>query len=472
MDSKEIFALRKQGQQKEALEMARSEFSKCKDDIWLSRAYGWALYDHVKQIVDKYDNNQLSASTMSYQISPYMKEFSNIASPLRGDSAFSQILRLANKVSRDWKDFLLFARWAGTESFSDQDKLPFVNNQGRKIDSLQKQFTRAICRETVTLSSMPNSDHSLIEWGQQILKDNLEIDPNDKWLNYYQSKLYLNLKELDQAITYLTPVLRQQPNVAWTWSLLGTILENDRPEDAITCLTHATQLAREEQEIANTRINLAHLLALSKRFEESAYQAKSALQYREDNKYKTPSKLAQLLSSDWYQETIQNKKEKPLAKANKEARSLLQSLECQSLTYIPGVIESINQKKALSYIAIDSNNGRPLYHQEFPEIAQLLPGTIIEVGRAINDGPLLDWRETSDCSLSGFCKTFSGVVERHEGKPFAFLRTNNNTDNVFIPPDMAHDFLPGEHYSKTCIALHRANKQGKIGWRVARFLDD
>ncbi|TKR28545.1 hypothetical protein, partial [Mycobacterium tuberculosis] len=90
-----------------------------------------------------------------------MREFSHMADALRGDSAFSQFLRLAGKASKDWSEFLLFARWVGNESFSEEDKKPFVNEAGKTVDSLYKRFIRAVCRETVAKAVDPQSDPTL-----------------------------------------------------------------------------------------------------------------------------------------------------------------------------------------------------------------------------------------------------------------------------------------------------------------------
>ncbi len=399
-----------------------------------------------------------------------MREFCVVASPLRGDSAFSQMLRLAGKVSKDWQNFLPLARWAGTNDFPSEDKVPFLNDQGRKIDSLQKRFTRAICRETVAKSSDPSWDPALIAWGQEVLKSSLEEDPNDQWLNYYQSKLNLLDGDFDHAIQCLVPVLRRQSKAAWPWALLGEILENDHREDALTCFAYATQLAREEQEVAKVRIHLAYLLALAGRFGEAAYQVKLSLQFREEHGYKIPSNLAQLLASDWYKMAVRDEDLKPIAKVTKDADNIIEKLGSQSLTYIPGAIDHINEEKALSYVATSSNDGLVLLHRKFPEVARLAPGTIIEIGRATSDGPPLNWHRSTVCSLPGLCEAFSGVVERHEGKSFAFLRSA--ADDVFIPPDMARDISVGEQSCRTCVALRRNNKQGKVGWRAVRFLDD
>ena len=467
MGSREIFALRKQGRLSEALEMARIEYSGNENDIWFLRAYAWALYDHVKRLVNDYDSNRLSASAMSHQIAPFMREFSRMGPPLRGDTAFSQMLRLACKVSSDWHGFLAFARWAGTDGFSPEDKVPFVNDQGRKIDSLQKRFARAICRETVGKSTDPSWDPDLITWGREILARSLDEDPNDQWLNYYQCKLDMVGGHVDHAIQSLVPVLRRQSRAAWTWALLGEILEGRQREDALVCFSYATQLAREEQKVAKVRIHLAHLLALAERYGEAAHQAKLALRYRKAHGYKIPSELAQLIASDWYKAAIQDEQIAPLSKVTEEAKKLLRELDKQTLTYSPGAIDHINQEKALSYVATGCNDGVVLLHRKFPEVAQIPPGTIVEIGRATNDGLPLDWRYSEASSLPGLCATFSGTVERHEGKTFAFLRSADV--DIFVPPNLAHEFAPGEQCSRTCIALRRADKKGKVGWRAVRF---
>jgi len=388
MGSNEIFALRKRGQSAQALEMARAEHPSNAGDLWFQRAYGWVLYDHVKNLVDSYEEKQLSASGLDAQLTPYMREFAHMATALRGDAVFSQMLRLAGKVAKDWRYFLAFARWAGIDSFSEDDKKPFVNPAGKTVDSLQRRFIRAVCREAVAKAADPQSDQALNEWGRGVLEKALEDEPNDQWLNYYQSKLHLASGEPDLAIKRLLPVLRRQLRAAWPWALLGEILEIDHPQDALTCYAHASQLAREEQEVAKVRIHLAQRLALVGRFNEAAYQANLALQYREKHAYKVPQELQQLVSSEWYQQALANNSLQPLPKAESSARALLQQLDRQNLTYTRGVIDHVNTEKALSYIATGAATGFGLSHRKFPEVAGLLPGTVLEIGRAESEGPL------------------------------------------------------------------------------------
>lgn len=464
MSSKEIFALRKQGLTSDALEMARAEYQENSADVWFLRAYAWCLYDHVKQLVDTYEAKQLSPTGLNSRMTPYMREFARMGNPLRGDTAFSQMIRLAGKASKDWQDFLVFARWVGISDFAEEDQKNFVNEQGKSIDSLKTRFIRAICRETVAKASTNPAEHELISWGQEILAQTLQESPNDQWLNYYQSKLHLINGQLDLAIKFLAPVVRRQSKAAWPWALLGEILENTRPDDAITCFAYATQLAREEQEVAKVRIHLAQRLSLAGRFNEAAKQANLAQQYREQHGFKVPQELQQLLASDWYQQAVGNDSLQPLPKVDAAARALLQELDRQSLVYTRGVIDHINSEKALSYVATGANSGVGLSHRKFPAVEKLLPGTVVEIGRSEPNGPPLDWRISEATELAGLCQTFTGILVRQEGKDFAFIRSTPN--DIFVPPMLAKRFEPGQTHNVSCLAIRRTNKQGKTGWRA------
>ena len=468
MSSSEIFALRKKGCSAEALEMARSEYPENAGDIWFLRAYSWVLYDHAKKLVDSYEAKQLSPAALTGKLSPYMREFAKIGSPLRKDSAFSQMLRLAGKVSNDWQQFLGFARWAGVNDFSEDDKAPFVNEQGKTIDSLQKRFTRAICREAVTKAADSRSNQELVEWGLTILGQTLLKEPNDQWLNYYQSKLHLAHGETNLAVKRLLPVLHRQSRAAWPWALLGEILEATRPESALNCYAQATQLAREEQEVAKVRIHLSQRLSLAGRFNEAAQQASLALKYREQHSYKVPQELQQLLDSDWYQQAVANNSLQRLQHVDESTKALLRELDQKTLTYTPGVIDNINAEKALSYVATGANTGFGLLHRKFPLIAELAPGTLVEVGSAEPQGPPLDWRRLEASVLPGLCEALSGNLIRREGKDLTFVSTTG--EKISVPPKLAKEFSAGKRYDVSCLAIRRTNRQGITGWRAVNLI--
>lgn len=468
MDSRKIFELRRAGRSAEALEAARAGLSGREDDLWHLRAYAWALYDHVKPIVKDHEWKQISDSAMASRITPYMREFSQMASPLRGDVAFSQMLRLAGKVSRHWPNFLAFARWAGIDAFQADDWAPFVTDDGRRVDSLQRRFVRAVAREAASAAAGGRGYDDSVRWGLLILTQALADDPADQWLNYYQCKIDLSEDRLEDAVRRLAPILQRQSRAAWPWALLGEILERTRPEQAVVCFIHATELAREEQEVARVRIRLAELLAAQERFSEAAFQTRLAAGYRDENGFKTPVELSCLLQSDWYTREIAADRSSSPPRVAGAARKLLAELDQRPVAYSLAVVEHINDNRALTYVATGIESGYPMPHGRFPEIAGVEPGTIVEIGRTGPTEKPMDWRRAEARTIPGFCEDITGRIERHEGNSFAFLR--NPHGDVFIPPNLAKALGHGDIEKRTVRAIVRKANNGKVGWKALRFL--
>lgn len=124
--------------------------------LWFLRAYAWPLYDYAKHLVDSHEKGSLFAASFSGQLSACMRESAKIGEPLRVDMAFTQMCRIAAAAAKDWREFLGFAYWAGVDDFSDDDRKPYVNEQGKTLDSVPTRFTRAICRETASSASSPS----------------------------------------------------------------------------------------------------------------------------------------------------------------------------------------------------------------------------------------------------------------------------------------------------------------------------
>jgi hypothetical protein len=470
MRSQEIFNLRKEGFKAEALRLARAEYSNFKSDIWYLRAYVWTLYDHIRSIVEAYERQEISPHLMSNQITPYMREFIKISGALRKDSAFSQVIRLSGKVSNDWEHFLSFAHWAGVDSLQPEDCEPFLNEHGKEIDSLKKRFIRAICRSVAAKSTNATIDPHLIDWGVKVLREALLESPNDIWLNYYQSKLHLANGQSNKAVQRLVPIVRKQLRASWLWALLAEVLEANQQKDALICYAQAVQTAQKEQEIAKTRIHLARLLALEQRYLEAAEQTKLALKFRQTNNFKVPRELQELESSNWFKKAKRENKFKELQNSGQVAMELLVKLDQRPLVYSKGVIDHINEKKGLSYIKTSDNGGVPLMHHKFPTVLDQMPGTVVEIGRAELEGPVLEWKISETITIPELCEKFSGDVDRRDGNSFAFLRSVSC--DVFIPPDLAKNFTPNIKVSRTCLALKRKNKQGVLGWCAVRFINN
>lgn len=465
MGSKEIFALRKQNTN-QALAMARNEYPNNSNDIWFIRAYAWCIFDQVKMIVQNYENNSISGFQLSNQISPFMQEFASIGISLKGDMCFSQMLNLANKASKDWNEFLYFSHWAGLDCFSDDDKRPYVTENGDKIDSLQSRYLRSIIREISVHQN--NLTAETLQWGESVIKVALDLNPNDQWIYYYQSRIHLNSGNFDLAIKSLMPVIHRQKNAYWVWGLLASILENTQPDNALICYIYATQLSKSEQELAKLRITLAKKLENCERYEEASFQIQKALEYRQNNNFRIPDDLSQLQNSNWYQDIVTNKKARKCQDVKEQAQSLLLSLDKENVSIQYGVIEHHNKEKNIAYIITGVDNGFAVHYNKYQDIKNLPVGAIMEIHFSkFNPKNPLSVKISDKKEIQGLCQLFTGELNKVADKNFAFIKSGN--ESVFVTPYFAESYQSNITYKVQCKAIKGKNKQGKISWRAVEI---
>lgn len=465
MGSKEIFALRKQNTN-QALAMARNEYPNNSNDIWFIRAYAWCIFDQVKMIVQNYENNSISGFQLSNQMSSFMQEFASIGISLKGDMCFSQMLNLANKASKDWNEFLYFSHWAGLDCFSDDDKRPYVAENGDKIDSLQSRYLRSIVREISIHQN--NITPEILQWGDNVIKMALDLNPNDQWIYYYQSRMHLNSGNFDLAIKSLMPVIHRQKNAYWVWGLLASILENTQPDNALICYIYATQLSKSEQELAKLRITLAEKLAQNHRFSEASFQVKKALEYRQSHNFRIPDELQVLQNTQWYQQSLQENTIKKSDDVKELAQEILMSLDSDNIIIQKGILDHHNTNKKLAYIITDSDNGFAMFYDKFPDIEKLPIGNIIELNYSkFNTKKPLSFKVSSHQEIKDFCQLFTGELTKITDKNFAFIKSGN--DSIFVPPNFAEGYQADTIYKVQCKAIKGKNKQGKIGWRAVEI---
>lgn len=465
MNSREIFTLRKQGRSKEALALARQAFKanpELASDVWFARAHAWALYDVVNAIVASYESEKISPARLSQQISPLMLEFASFGNAIREDMAFSHMLRLAVKVSKDWDEFLDFARWAGVDSFTADDRRPYRLPDGKQIESLEDRFMQAVARDASRAASDDRADPELVAWGTAVLEKALRKKPNDPWLPFYKAKLQLANNAHAEALDGIVRVVRRQSKAAWAWALLADVLEELRPDDVLVCRLHAAQLARKEQEIANVRIALAHDLARLGRFEEAADQVRRSVAWREKEGFRIPQELQALAASDWYRKVAGSNGFKTPARVDKEAQELLRELGRATLSYVPAVVDHVNANKALTFVETKSQGGFPLHHKRFKESRKLAPGTIVEI--AMEGRLVVDWRPSKSDAVPGLVEVVTGTLRRPTERDFAFVKAGSR--DVFIPPPLAKNFPHDTPREVRCRAVYKASKQGKVGWRA------
>jgi tetratricopeptide (TPR) repeat protein len=468
-DSQEIFQLRKEQRLEEALIKARTAFESTPQDIWVQRAYGWVLYDLLKREIESFQVTSNDVAHLAARLDSMIREYRQFGASIRPDLLHSQILTLILKVSREWPRFLDFARWWDPTAFRPEDRQPYQPPGGREIPSLGIRYAYAVGREALHHAANLNPD--IIRWAEGQVDSALAQSANDQWLHYYKSQFLLNRNQNAEAEVHLLPVLRRQSQAAWVWSLYGHIQEQSNPGKAIICYQRAAQVARQPQEVGNTRISLARLLHEHGRDEEAAVQVREALAYRTSANYRIPEQLAKLSNSEWYRILAERSDLPAEPDVAAAAQEIVSAGSRARLVYRVGVIDNHNGEKALAHVAFALGDGSVLLYSKFNGIERREVGTLVEVGFIEGDSRAEDWRETGSTSIPGFVDRISGSVQRCDGHDYGFMSSSAGSVRVFIPPYLMAAAPPEIKEVASCVAVMSTDKKGKKGWKALRWVE-
>ena len=461
--SSDVSQLRKSGQLLEALTKAREGFEANPNDTYMQRAFGWVVYDLVKQEAQLFEQGKSSPGKVANRLNEWLADYRQFGANERPGILHSLLLTQIFKVGKVWPGFLEFARWWGPEYCRPEDKEPYKTNNGKSLPSMEMRLFYAIGREASHRAD--ELDPQLLAWAEDQLQAGLSIAPDDQWLHYYKSKHLLEKGKFVEAREWMMPVVRRQQRAAWVWTLLGQTFELTDAEKAITCYFRSVQVAGQPQEVANTRIALARLLASAERFDESAVQIRKALDYRTQNNFSVPQALMQMAGSDWYRSRA-NRNDLPREPDVGDAADAISfGGESGELVYRTGVIDNQNTEKSLAHVAFSIDEGVVLPYWRFKGVSDMRMGDIVEVSLANDDHRAIKWRKSVTTEIAGFCKQFVGELTQRAGQSFGFVVTEDNC-RVFVHPQLMGESALTAGASIICQGVMGKDKQGKEGWRA------
>lgn len=460
--SSDVSQLRKLGYLPEALAKAREGFAADPNDTYLQRAYGWVIYDLVKQEAQLFEQGKSSPGKVANRLNEWLSDYRQFGANERPGMLHSLLLTQVLKVGKAWPGFLEFAQWWGPEYCRPEDKEPYKADNGKLLPSMEMRLFYAIGRKAS--HSADEQAPQLLAWAKEQLQVGLSIAPDDQWLHYYKSKQLLDQGKTVEAREWLMPVVRRQQRAAWVWTLLGQTFEPSDADKATTCYFRAVKVAGQPQEVANTRIALARLLASAEKFDDAAIQIRKALEYRSQNNSPVPQALMQMAGSDWFRSRV-NRTDSPREHdASDAADAIAFGGESGEIVYRAGVIDNQNAEKALAHVAFSIDEGVVIPYRRFKGISEMRVGDIIEVGLADDDQRAIKWRKSAATTLDGYFRQFAGELTQRTGQSFGFVITEDN-ERIFIHPNlMGSAFSTGS--SIVCRAVMGKDKQGKQGWRA------
>lgn len=170
-------------------------------------------------------------------------------------------LRLAMRYSEIYSNFDKFVEWWGPENLAPKDYRPYRAADGTEIMPLAERLWLAWGEHLLKQEDLTNDQiDSFLERIRQVSRAHHDYT----WLDYIEAKMLLQADRAPEALPILRKFLTQKPREWWAWSALGQIAfqQNDY-EKAIACYGMALSLQEDENELTETREELAKIWLIS-----------------------------------------------------------------------------------------------------------------------------------------------------------------------------------------------------------------
>jgi len=433
IDPRRITELRKSGQLGEALKLAKQGIEENPHDPNVQTAYGWVLYQQIRELSDSAKENEQLKGEDSRRLTAILREYARLDRVEKPGMLHSNILAQVIKVQSGLAVFLPFAKWWGEGLFREEDLKPKIW-QEKQYESLELKYFRAIGK-TLSDEDLPAREE-IRTWAEAALEKGLKKYPDDIWLLYHGGQVLAKKGRNEEARKCFGPVLRQKKNDGWAWAALGRTFTGDDPGKALLCLFYALELDNGKKDVMTLGIRreLVNILVRLKRYEEAAPQCKAICTILEKNGYtvnKAPEK--DCVKTTWYMQFKDSVGARNVQNLRSEALKILQELDPKILVEKIGVLENHNLEKSLAFVAFGPREGIPLKYKQFPAIRRAVPGTMwlvkLEEGGFAEEISPIEQKE-----IPGFFESFTGKLEIPPNRPFAFVRDRKG-NRIFVPEE-------------------------------------
>lgn len=109
---------------------------------------------------------------------------------------------------------------------------------------------------------------------------------------------------MQQALSYLVPVVKEKRNDYWPWALLGEALQEIDFNKAISCYCKALLCKTDEKFLASVRADLGSLLRKANLLAEAKIEYLISINTRNELEYQIPPTLTAVTEEPWFQNTV------------------------------------------------------------------------------------------------------------------------------------------------------------------------
>ncbi|MCY3628027.1 MAG: hypothetical protein OXG88_10360 [Gammaproteobacteria bacterium] len=346
--NQELNALRKSGQIEAAYELGQELMKQYPNNEYLKGAFGWVLYDKIKQVIDKTPSDGLISEGTHSQIRGFFAEYAKLGLK-RGDLLFSLMARLLLKLPNLPSFFPKFLCWAGMHSFREED---FQSEKGSEGSDIYPSLVERLAgRVGKLVASKPDGyDRSIREFALELVEAALNKCQvqNPLWLRYRKGQLLCKLGQQKEAREHILYILKKKQGEYWAWQALADCECVHSPSNALAFYVKAYQTAVKKEFTVKVLEDIVPLARNTGSPELAKWAVDEHVSIRQKNEWSFPESLKAHLSADWYSVAVKldNPKQK-LAKYAEPAESLLFGEDSWSKANLLEVFSNKEGKKFL-----------------------------------------------------------------------------------------------------------------------------
>ncbi|MCC3414208.1 MULTISPECIES: hypothetical protein [unclassified Microcoleus] len=301
--TEEITNLRKSGRIDEAYSRGYELLKQHPDDKFLASSVGWVLYDKVKKLVEVANQSQSTDTEESVsQLRQILAEYYKLKLT-RPDLLFSLLLSQILRFPKQIKFLPKFVKWAGVDSFRSEDFQSSTGNDGKVFESLVEKTAREVAKISCELTVQDYPDaRELQNFAIKLIDVTLDRAKVQKpeWLNYRKALLLSRLGRSAEAQKLLVSFVKQKRSDYWAWHALAKVVETSDPNLALALCAKACLTCRDENFGVGVFEDLSRLAANKGQWKVAKWAADRAFNVRNNNGWKIPESLRNLLTASWY----------------------------------------------------------------------------------------------------------------------------------------------------------------------------
>ncbi|MFM7885415.1 MAG: DUF7017 domain-containing protein, partial [Pseudanabaena sp.] len=285
------------------------------------------------------------------------------------------------------------------------------------------------------------------------------VNLKPEWLHYHKALLLDKLGKNNEAKDLLISFVQQKRSDYWTWHALAKVIESTEPKQSLSLCAKACLTCKDENFGVNVFEDLGRLASQNNELQVAQWSVKQAFNIRNQNGWKTPQSLRDMLNSEWYNHSgFLSKPEDRLFDLATEADNIIWSNCPKYQANYLGDFLNQTSKRILKFVMSVKSEAKEIISPE----RGMLKNLTLDIGEPVT----ITVDESSDRS------TVVIVKRRESGNKFDILPTIQGrfslkqggfgfVDNVFVPPNLASQLEDGQLVKLSVVSRFdkRKNKQ-------------